>query len=396
MTFESQLVLILYFSILCNSFALWTSGSQSSRGHKFSIACGGNIEKSVPFSLSSNTFYVDKELPSNQEEFYRGSEICFEGSSSNHVLLKWDNKPKRTLFVAKPDPDILPDVREALLLLREKNLDVVVESSLIDTLKENYSNETVLLNDLILFSEEDSSIDFVIGFGGDGLLLHCCSLFQNRSIPPCMCFNFGSLGFLSPFQCDEFPSQVEKVLSGTVMLTLRMRLRCSIIRDGVELETHCVLNEAVIDRGPSPYLSVIDVNCDSNRLTTLQGDGIIVATPTGSTAYSLAAGGSIVYPSVPAILLTPICAHSLSFRPVLLPDSSVLSCEIPHDSRSTGWASFDGKHRKELKRGDKLVVRLSPFPLPTINKKAYTGDWFDSLEAGFMFNLRPRQKAKNW
>jgi NAD+ kinase len=109
--------------------------------------------------------------------------------------------------------------------------------------------------------------------------------------------------------------------------------------------TYNVLNEAVIDRGPSPFLSVIDIDCDQQFLTTLQGDGIILATPTGSTAYSLAAGGSMVHPAVPAILLTPICAHSLSFRPLLLPDSSVLDCTVPLDSRANGWVSFDGKFR---------------------------------------------------
>lgn len=124
----------------------------------------------------------------------------------------------------------------------------------------------------------------------------------------------------------------------------------------------------VVDRGYSPYLGVLDLTCNSHYLTTLQGDGIIFATPTGSTAYSLSAGGSIVYPSVPAILLTPVCAHSLSFRPILLPDSAVLMCEVPEECRSTGWVSFDGKHRQELHRGERLRVRMSPYPMPTVNK----------------------------
>lgn len=172
------------------------------------------------------------------------------------------------------------------------------------------------------------------------------------------------------------------------MLTLRMRLQCTIWRDGLPCETYNVLNEAVIDRGPSPFLSVLDLTCDNQYLTTAQGDGIIIATPTGSTAYSLAAGGSIVYPSVPAILLTPICAHTLSFRPMLLPDSALLFCSVPLECRSCGMVSFDGKFRQELSRGDRLEVRASPFPMPTVNRLNYTGDWFDSLRAGFMYNLR--------
>ena len=100
----------------------------------------------------------------------------------------------------------------------------------------------------------------------------------------------------------------------------------------------------------------------------------------------------MVHPSVPAILLTPICAHTLSFRPLLIPDSSFLTCTVPQDSRSSAWVSFDGKFRQELTKGDRLEVRMSPIPLPTINRKNFTADWFDALRNGFMFNQRPKQK----
>ena len=139
--------------------------------------------------------------------------------------------------------------------------------------------------------------------------------------------------------------QVDYVLNNAALLTLRQRLKCTMWKDGVNKGTFHVLNEAVIDRGPSPYLSAIELTCDGQYLTTVQGDGVIIATPTGSTAYSLAAGGSMVHPSVPAMLLTPICAHTLSFRPLMLPDSSVLSCAVPADSRATAWVCFDGKFR---------------------------------------------------
>jgi NAD+ kinase len=155
-----------------------------------------------------------------------------------------------------------------------------------------------------------------------------------------------------------------------------------------------VLNEIVVDRGPASFLSVLDIVCDNKYMTTLQGDGIIIATPTGSTAYSLAAGGSMVHPCVPAILLTPICAHTLSFRPLLLPDSSTLECFVPLDCRAGGWVSFDGKFRQELQKGDCLRVQQSLFPMPTINRANYTIDWFDALRSGFMFNERPRQSSK--
>lgn len=95
---------------------------------------------------------------------------------------------------------------------------------------------------------------------------------------------------------------------------------------------------------------------DDHHLTTVQADGLTVSTPTGSTAYSLSAGGSLVHPQIPAILLTPICPHTLSFRPMLLPDSMELRICVPYNSRSTAWASFDGRGRVELKRECALVT----------------------------------------
>lgn len=126
-----------------------------------------------------------------------------------------------------------------------------------------------------------------------------------------------------------------------------------------------VLNDLVVDRGPSPFVSLLEVfgkytgmrrehaalmAGDEHHLTTVQADGLTVSTPTGSTAYSLSAGGSLVHPQIPAILLTPICPHTLSFRPMLLPDSMELRICVPYNSRSTAWASFDGRGRVELKR----------------------------------------------
>lgn len=112
---------------------------------------------------------------------------------------------------------------------------------------------------------------------------------------------------------------------GHAALTLRSRLRCIIVRKDEEGQPTkpptrlLVLNEVVVDRGPSPYLSNIDLFIDGKHVTSVQGDGLIVSTPTGSTAYAVAAGASMIHPSVPAIMITPICPHSLSFRPIVVP-----------------------------------------------------------------------------
>jgi NAD+ kinase len=164
-------------------------------------------------------------------------------------------------------------------------------------------------------------------------------------------------------------------------ITLRMRLQCDVYRNGRPLPGHqfLVMNEVVLSRGAQPYLSKIEVYERDELITKVQADGVMLATPTGSTAYSVAAGGSMVHPNVPAILFTPICPHSLSFRPVILPDYAQIELRIAPDARSTALATFDGKAMVELQAGDSVHVKLSPYPVPTINNHGecwvYHGVW---------------------
>lgn len=160
-----------------------------------------------------------------------------------------------------------------------------------------------------------------------------------------------------------------------------------------------VLNELVLDRGPSSFLSMIECYEVSRGgtgpprlLTKVQADGILVATATGSTAYSVSAGGSMCHPSVPAILVTPICPHSLSFRPVILPDSAVLLLRVPEDARSSAWVCFDGKNRQELQRGDSVLVKMSEFPMPTVNWGDEMSEFVGSLVRCLNWNDREEQK----
>jgi NAD+ kinase len=154
-----------------------------------------------------------------------------------------------------------------------------------------------------------------------------------------------------------------------------------------------VLNEVVVDRGSSSYLTNITVYERDTFLTRVQADGLMIATPTGSTAYSAAAGGSMVHPDVPAILFTPICPHSLNFRPIVLPDYAELRLNVGEDARAGAWVSFDGKHRQELKPGDMLRVHMSPNPVATIDRVNQTRDWTDSLDRCFGWSNRVTQKA---
>ncbi|PNF34076.1 NAD kinase [Cryptotermes secundus] len=276
-------------------------------------------------------------------------------------------KPPLTVLVIKKVRDVSvlqPFVQLVKWLIEEKHMVVFVEQTVMDdTLLINNPGFSVVKEKLMTFRDGKDDltdkIDFIICLGGDGTLLYASLLFQ-QSVPPVMAFHLGSLGFLTPFEFDNFQEQVTNVLEGHAALTLRSRLRCIIVRKNDELNRTSkpptnllVLNEVVIDRGPSPYLSNIDLFLDGKHITSVQGDGLIVSTPTGSTAYAVAAGASMIHPSVPAIMVTPICPHSLSFRPIVVPAGVELKISVSPDSRNTSWVSFDGRNRQELFHGDR-------------------------------------------
>ncbi|RAK95756.1 putative NAD+ kinase Utr1 [Aspergillus ibericus CBS 121593] len=245
--------------------------------------------------------------------------------------------------------------------------------------------------------------DLVLTLGGDGTVLFTSWLFQ-RIVPPVLCFSLGSLGFLTNFEFENYKSHLNAVMGDVGMrVNLRMRFTCTVFRKdrskGAEAgaveegEQFEVLNELVIDRGPSPYVSNLELYADNDLLTVVQADGCIFSTPTGSTAYSLSAGGSLIHPSIPGILLTPICPHTLSFRPMVLSDSLLLRIAVPAGSRSTAYCSFDGKGRVELRQGDYVTVEASQYPFPTV--VAGSGEWFESVQRALRWNTRGAVQ-KSW
>ncbi|KAJ5252217.1 hypothetical protein N7489_002627 [Penicillium chrysogenum] len=245
--------------------------------------------------------------------------------------------------------------------------------------------------------------DLVLTLGGDGTVLFTSWLFQ-RVVPPVLCFSLGSLGFLTNFEFSDYKSQLNAVMGEVGMrVNLRMRFTCTVYRKdrskGAEVgaveegEQFEVLNELVIDRGPSPYVSNLELYADDELLTVVQADGCIFSTPTGSTAYSLSAGGSLMHPSIPGILLTPICPHTLSFRPMVLSDSHLLRIAVPKSSRSTAYCSFDGKGRVELRQGDYVTVEASQYPFPTVVSN--NNEWFTSVQRALRWNTRGAVQ-KSW
>lgn len=258
---------------------------------------------------------------------------------------------------------------------------------------------------------QPEKFDLVLTLGGDGTVLFTSWLFQ-RIVPPVLSFSLGSLGFLTNFEFERYKDHLNRVMGEDGMrVNLRMRFTCTVYRDGplghevLEGEQFEVLNELVIDRGPSPYVSNLELYGDNELLTLVQADGCIFSTPTGmsnpgffctirkanlglpgSTAYSLSAGGSLVHPDIPAILLTPICPHTLSFRPMVLSDTMLLRVSVPRSSRATAYCAFDGKGRVELRQGDHVTITASQYPFPTVVRT--DNEWFDSVSRTLRWNTR--------
>ncbi|KAL9638539.1 MAG: hypothetical protein Q9164_001493 [Protoblastenia rupestris] len=272
-----------------------------------------------------------------------------------------------------------------------------------------------------LAATHPNTFDFVITLGGDGTLLYASWLFQ-RIVPPVLSFSLGSLGFLTKFDYSGFRETLTRAFTDGVTVSLRLRFEVTVMRSqnkgqkdrdlveeliGEEAEndfthkpdgSHEILNDIVVDRGPNPTMSAIEIFGDDEHFTTVQADGVCVATPTGSTAYNLAAGGSLCHPENPVILVTAICAHTLSFRPIILPDTIVLRVGVPYDSRTSSWASFDGRERVELCPGDYVTISASRYPFANVMQQGRRSeDWVSSISRTLNWNSRQRQKSfKEW
>jgi NAD+ kinase len=162
-------------------------------------------------------------------------------------------------------------------------------------------------------------VDVILVLGGDGTLLHAARLVGAAGIP-ILGVNLGSLGFLTEVKLDEMYSALESLLSGQYQLEERVLLNVEVIRKGKNAAQYLALNDAVINKGALARIIDLEVSVNSQPVLSTRGDGLIISTPTGSTAYSLAAGGPILYPTLEAFIIAPICPHALTNRPVVIPD----------------------------------------------------------------------------
>ncbi|MFQ5417233.1 MAG: NAD(+)/NADH kinase [Myxococcota bacterium] len=212
-----------------------------------------------------------------------------------------------------------------------------------------------------LRSEVAEKVDLMIVLGGDGTLLAVARAIGSRPVP-ILGVNLGTLGFLVEIPREELYDTLEDVLAGRCLTEARMRLDVSVERDGQVIDDYLALNDAVMARTALSRIVDLEVRADGTEVTTYFGDGLIVATPTGSSAYSLSAGGPLLLPGIEAIVLTPICPHTLTQRPLVLGHGCNLEITVHNTRGGEVQLTVDGQVGCELREGDRVSVRRSDHP----------------------------------
>lgn len=217
----------------------------------------------------------------------------------------------------------------------------------------------------------------VFAMGGDGTLLSAVRWLSDQPVPV-IGAKFGEVGFLAETTEEELISTAKSILEGNFTTRPRMRLDISIIRDGKELAHETALNDVVINKGALARLARMRTHIDDKYITEYRADGLIIATPTGSTAYSLAAGGPIIHPFVQGILITPICPFTLTNRPLIIPETATIKIELS-EKASDLMLTFDGQVGLKITEEDTILVKKSGNPVHLIILPGQ--DYFDVLKA---------------
>ncbi len=203
-------------------------------------------------------------------------------------------------------------------------------------------------------------VDMVLVLGGDGTLLSVADAIAVAGCgTPMLGVNFGSLGFLTEVTLPELYSSLDAALGGRASIEERMMLQATTLRRGAPFAEHIALNDVVVTKAARSRMIDLSVSVGDEFVTRVKADGLIVATPTGSTAYNLAAGGPIVQPTLDALLLTPIAPHTLTNRPIVIPASSPVRVQPNIEERDELYITFDGQAGFELEAGDEIRIRCA-------------------------------------
>ena len=256
--------------------------------------------------------------------------------------------------------------------LGEHHVEAVFETATAALMPANVRRHTADKQSLV------SDVGLVLVLGGDGTLLSMADCIGRAGVNvPILGVNFGSLGFLTEVTLPELYPALEAALAGNAHVEERLMLRATITRSGSAATTEIAVNDVVINKGPRSRLIDLSISVGDGLVTTVRADGLIIATPTGSTAYNLAAGGPIVQPSVDALVLTPIAPHTLTNRPIVIPSSSTVRVKPMMDERDEVFVTFDGQAGCELHAGDEISVCRASEPMRLIHSA--TRSYFEVL-----------------
>lgn len=225
-----------------------------------------------------------------------------------------------------------------------------------------YSNEEI-----------EKKAEMVISLGGDGTLLAAARFFETKEIP-ILGINLGRLGFLTEFSYDQAIQDMGKILDGKFNTSKRMRLQATLKRKK-STENFTILNDAVIAKGGKSRTIEVNIKVNGEYMSRYHADGVIFSTPTGSTAYNLSSDGPIIYPTSEAMIVNPICPHTIAIRPVILPEDDEIECEILNADiymHEEVYLTLDGQVPVLLEMGDKVIVKKSIYPVYIISNENHS------------------------
>jgi NAD+ kinase len=270
---------------------------------------------------------------------------------------------RTTGIVCKPIKEMVSSVVPPLMKwLAEKHVQVYLDQQTATTVG---APERGLRRD-----ELGGKIDWLIVLGGDGTLLSAARAMGANQVP-ILAVNLGGLGFLTSVTLDELYPVLEEVLEGKSKLSERMMLQAEILHDGKTSDKQIALNDAVANKAALARMLDFDVHVDGNHVGRYRADGLIVATPTGSTAYSLAAGGPIIHPDLDAFVITPICPHMLTNRPLVVPDTARVELDFAV-SHEPVYLTMDGQIGFQLDAKDRVVITKSSHKVQVVKPPKMT------------------------
>jgi NAD+ kinase len=262
---------------------------------------------------------------------------------------------KRIGIVLKPhQPDALKTLCELVKWLNDRQIELVGTP---DIERERIEHETGCAVPIVPAEQLADNVDLITVLGGDGTMIATARMLGDAEVPV-LGINYGGLGYLAEFRIEELYGALESILSNNVRLDKRVMLDVELMRGAEVVNKNRVLNDVVINKSALARIIEIEAYLNDLFVNSFRADGLIVSTPTGSTAYNLSAGGPVIFPSMNAVVITPICPFTLSNRPIVVPDDAVIELRLKTEQEDVAL-TLDGQVGFPLKVEDTVVIRKS-------------------------------------